>query len=538
MKRTKTVTKINFPISIQISIFLVIIAFVPIAATMAFKTYEKQLLEQTENSNIQQARLVASFLGQEELSQSQSITILQNMNGRFDARIRIIDKNKNLLADSATLNLPENTSVFSENTQYQLPSPQQEQISATKKSPADEKFIYRLLSKPIRVYRKYFKPPVLNTYDYYTVHSIFDGKEIQTALEGRYGATTRISGGGQVSVTLYSAVPIFKNGDFNQEILGVVLVNRSTYKILQNLYELRLDLGKIFLWSLLVVLIIAIFLSLRISHPLKKLANETVTCADKKGRVVNHSFTGKNRNDEIGELSRAFESLVERLNTRIKFTESFASDVSHEFKNPLAAIRSCTELLSDTTLTTEERTEFINAITEEVCHLESLLTGTRNITKIDGISEIEKEQINLSELTQNIINRMKLAFPTFQIEFSDFRQNPSEEILINESFYTRILDNLLSNAASFSTKAQVSLFTQKNQLILSVEDNGKGIPPEEQEKIFDRFYTNRTDNSSKDHTGLGLSTVKAITEALDGKITVQNGTNLGGALFSISWIYK
>lgn len=538
MKRKKTASKIIFPISIQISIFLVIIAFVPIAAIMAFKTYEKQLLEQTENSNIQQARLVASFLGQQELSQSQSITILKNMNGRFDARIRIIDKNKNLLADSATLNFSENAPIFPENSQYQLSDLQKEQISPEKKSPADERFIYRLLSKPIRIYRKYFKPPVLNSYDYYTIHSIFDGKEIQTALEGRYGATTRISGGGQVSVTLYSAVPIFKNGDFTQEILGVVLVNRSTYKILQNLYELRLDLGKIFLWSLLVVLLIAIFLSIRISHPIKKLATQTVTCADKKGRVINNSFIGKNRKDEIGELSRSFESLVERLNSRIKFTESFASDVSHEFKNPLAAIRSCTELLSDPSLTKQEREEFTNAITEEVYHLENLLTGVRNITKIDGNTEIEKEEINLSELTKNLINRIKLAFPSLEIHFTDFRENPSELILINESYYNRILDNLLSNAASFATKVSVTLSTNKNKMILSVEDNGKGISPEEQSKIFERFYSNRTDDFSKEHSGLGLSTVKAICEALDGNVTVKNGTQLGGALFTVTWNYK
>lgn len=519
MKRNTLFFKFPFsiPISIQISIFLVIIAFVPIAATMALKTYEKQLLEQMEKSNVQQARLVSASLNNLPVNEENSKRLLLAMNGKFDSRIRILDGDLKLLADSATL-----SGSVNEDNNIQ-PASRSSSVSA------NDSFVYRLLSMPVRLYRKYFRPPVQSSKDYYANRSLFDGNEIHMALEGRYGASTRISGG-QASVTLYSAVPVF-NGE---EVSGVVLVSRSTYKILQNLYELRLDLGKIFLWSLLAVLLIAVFLVFRISLPLKKLSRQASNCADKKGRVINVEFTGRSRKDEIGELSRSFSSLVERLKNRISFTESFASDVSHEFKNPLAAIRSCTELLSDADMEEKERAAFVKAINEEVNHLQNLLTGVRNITKIDGEKQVERQKINLQELARNMMEQSSLAFRNVSFEFIDKSESDCDCVReLPESYVERILDNLLSNAAGFGTKVLLSMKIEKNEIQMVVEDNGKGIPDGEKEKVFDRFYSNRPEEEKGSHTGLGLSTVKAIAEAMDGNVSVSTSESLGGAKFIV-----
>lgn len=520
----------SISISIQISIFLVIIAFVPVASMMALKTYEKQLLDQIENSNVQQARLVSASLSGENLDEQKARNLLLNMNGRFDARIRILDKNASLVADSAV-----------------LPSQQNQDEPASDKA-ASETFVYKLFSAPVRVYRKYFKPPVRisSSEDYYSLHSSFDGDEIKSAMAGKYGAATRISSGGQVSVNLYSAVPIVNPKTKNDEnVIGVVLVSRSTYKILQNLYELRLDLGKIFLWSLLVVALIAVFLTFRISLPLRKLSRESKNCADKKGRVLTTKFTGEKRHDEIGELSRSFSSLVEKLNQRIKFAESFASDVSHEFKNPLAAIRSCTEFLSEPDLPEDERNQFVSAINEEVSHLQNLLTEVRNITKINGNApdENEKQNVNLHQFTENIVKREKLAFPKIDFSTEEIGFDEKSQILINENYLDRMTENLLSNAASFGSKVILKISLQKNEknekngknqnLEICVEDNGKGVSDEEKDKIFERFYSNRPDEEKSAHTGLGLATVKAIADSLEGEIKVGKSENLSGAKFVV-----
>lgn len=542
--------KLFISISIQISVFLLLIAFVPVAIMMALKTYEKQLLELTERSNVQQGRIVSASLSNSPLTKENARNLLEKMNGNFDARIRIIGKNQLLLADSATTQKnPEKSadintrsaesSIILSRYQSESQNLSENEKSAEKASekPAEESFVYRLFSIPIRIYRKFFRPPSANPFaqDYYTSKSLYDGREIKAALEGFYGSTTRFSRGTVLGVTLYSALPIF---DEKNEVSGVVLVSRSTNKILQNLYELRRDLGKVFLASLIFVALTALFFTFRISIPLKKLSREAVSTSDRQGRVLSTEFTGKKRIDEIGLLSRSLTSLLEKLNARITFTERFASDVSHEFKNPLAAIRSCSEALETPDLTHEEQKEFIAAIVEEVSHLQNLLTGVRNITKIDaGISENEKiEPVPLNFLTKNIISRLSRAFPDTEFDFNS--DSDEVKLKIPADYFDRMAENLISNAASFGTKVKVRIektadSKKGGKITFSVEDNGKGVAEEEKDKIFERFYSHRAESEKMSHTGLGLSTVKAIADTLGSKITVSKSESLGGAKFSV-----
>lgn len=527
--------KIRFPISIQISIFLIIAVFVPVAAMMMLKTYESQMLAMIENSNVQQARILSAslssseFINQNTLDEAFAQNILQKMNGNFDSRIRILDYEGKLLADSSRL----------DKTKEDFEKQNSRNASAyekTSKAKKNESFIYRLFSIPVRVYRK-LKPPaaVYSNADYYSLKTVYDGEEIKAAMQGRYGAKTRISSGGQVSVTLYSAVPVLKD----EKVIGIVLVSRSTWRILQNLYELRTDLAKVFLWSLLVVIVIAFFLGFRISLPLKKLARQTTECADKKGRINTeklNQFAGQKRKDEIGDLSRSFKTLINKLDSKIKFTQAFASDVNHEFKNPLAAIRSSCDLLKQD-LSKQEREQFCAAITEEITHLEQLLTGVRNISKIDGSgAEMETELIPLVDFTNNIVSRIKKNYPNTQFDTAILGNNP--KINFNPDFFERLLTNLIDNAASFANHVQITIGIiqapgTKKQFKLFVCDNGKGIEEAEAQKIFNRFYSNRAQTDSG-HTGLGLSIVKAIVDESEGEIKVSKSSTLGGACFEVT----
>lgn len=549
--------KLRLPISIQISIFLIIAVFVPVAAMMMLKTYEIQLLKMTENSNVQQARILASslsasfneeneFTGAENsiaieeknnanssISSSLAKEILINMEGNFDCRIRILDPQGKLLADSSNLEKSQEEYVA------ETESRNSESVSSSEKS-NKEPFVYKIFSIPVRIYRKFKAPSaVYSNADFYSKKTVYDGEEIKAAMEGHYGAKTRISSGGQISVTLYSAVPVLKN----EKVIGIVLVSRSTWRILQNIYELRTDLGKIFLWSLLVVILTAVFLSFRISLPLKKLAKETSECADKKGHIDSEKikqFTGIKRNDEIGDLSRSFKTLINKLDSKIRYTQAFSSDVNHEFKNPLAAIRSSAELLKDE-LSEKERINFSTAIIDEITHLEQLLTEVRNISKIEGTNtEEQSEEIPLYDFAANIISRIKKNYQNVQIELLDQENNPPNKptAKINPDYLEIILTNLIDNAASFAKHIQVLIKNQKlndnkQELLLIVADNGKGIEESEYEKIFDRFYSNRPDSNSG-HTGLGLSIVKAIVDATEGEIKVQKSSKLGGAEFTVN----
>lgn len=512
--------KLKISISIQILIFTLLVVFLPAGSILLLKTYEKQQLASMENSLVQQGRVFAASLSG-NFTKEHADQILENMNQRFDARIRILDETGHLISDSSK------TAGVEENTRTEIQSSQ-----STKKTEKPERsLVYRALSFPFRLYRKFFRPPAVDVYgsaDYYSKKDVYDGREVLAALEGRYGAITRISSGDQISVTLYSAIPVMEN----ENVIGVVLVSRSTYKILQNLYELRRDMAKIFLWSLLLIIAVTVFFYFRISHPLKKLSKEAQNCTDKRGHLVKEKLTGSRRNDEIGELSRSFSTLLKKLADRIRFTESFSADLSHEFKNPLAAIRLSAEVMQNEN-DPEECRKNCSAITDEVSHLEMLLGGVRKLSQIDS-EDSEKELIPLDMFLENISKRIQMRHKDRDISWHLTCENKMIEM--DAELLDRMTENLLENACSFGKKILIEsgIVTagKKEFFQIKIHDDGPGISEENLPKIFDRFYSTRKNKDN--HSGLGLSLVKAVCENAGGNVTASKSPSLKGACFTVT----
>lgn len=514
--------KFRISISIQILALILLVVFLPAGSILLLKTYEKQQLSSLENSLVQQGRIFAASLS-DNFSKQNADQILANMNQRFDSRIRILNKEGLLISDSARL---ESFEELNETTVTN----RRDTYSSKKAENPRRSLPYRILSFPIRTYRKFFRPPAIDVYgsaDYYSNKSFYDGREVQAALNGRYGAITRVSSGDQISVTLYSAIPVQQNN----EVIGVVLVSRSTYKILQNLYELRRDIAKIFLWSFLLIIAVTIFFYFRISKPLKKLSFEAQNCTDRQGHLINEKLTGAKRHDEIGELSRSFSALLRKLADRIRFSESFSADLSHEFKNPLAAIRIATELIE--TDSTQELNKNCKAITDEVSHMERLLSGVRNLSKIDSEIDSEKENIPLDLFLKNISTRIQNRHSTVSISCN--LNCGEKKICIDPELLDRMTENLIENAVSFGNEILVEseiINQRKTETVgIKIHDNGPGIPEGFENKIFERFYSTR--KNKENHSGLGLSLVKAVCENSGGSVTAGKSEKLGGACFTI-----
>ena len=214
--------------------------------------------------------------------------------------------------------------------------------------------------------------------EFYSGANRIAGPEVLEALAGRYGAATRISAGGQQSVTLYSAIPVWNGG----KTAGVVLVSQSTHRILNDLYALRLDIVRLSLAAIATAAVLSLLVSATITVPVHRLRGQARGILDARGRLRG-TFTPSRRRDEIGDLSRSLGELTQRLEKHLSFVESFASDVSHEFKNPLAAIRSAAELAVSTPAQGERRA-LLAMILDDVARLERLLSGVREISRIDA----------------------------------------------------------------------------------------------------------------------------------------------------------
>ncbi len=500
-------------ISIRLLAFNLLLVFLPIFGILSLKTYELQLRERQERLMVQQGRLLAASLGERgPLVAADAERILINMEQRFEARLRVVDRDLRLLADSSRL------------------GPRLAIAPDAEKAEAEgrQSWIYRLGARLYWAY-SFLKPPEppLQGTDLYATAEKLDGNEIRTALEGRYGAATRLSPTTR-SVTLYSAIPIRSGG----EVVGVVLVSKSTFQILQALYELRLSTFKVILGSVAAAVVLSLLVSTTIARPLQRLRRESKALLDRRGRLRG-SFKGSNRLDEIGDLSRALAELTRRLEGHIRFIESFASDVSHEFKNPLAAIRNATELLAEVEEPAERR-RFIRMAQRDIARLEHLLSGVREITRIDAeLDQQPAEPVALDRLLQGLIERYQ-ALPHHDASYRLELPEATAVVEADPERLSRVFENLLDNAVSFSPaggEIRVALDVEGGKAVVGIRDQGPGIPPEHQEKIFSRFFSYRQGGTDGDgHTGLGLAIVKATVEAYGGEVRAANHEG-GGAVF-------
>ncbi|MBN1525263.1 MAG: HAMP domain-containing protein [Spirochaetales bacterium] len=529
----------------RLLIFNFFLVIMPIAGFMYLDTYEKQLLSSQEDSMVQQGRLVSIAVSQQGALHGEKITVLiTRLQGRTLSRIRVVDREGRLLADSSALHPLKEEESMAEQENAGPGSPLSTRKSSTDEdlpTPPDEKsgfseITYELVISLIRLFREIMgmPKPDLGTADYYTKDKPLLGPEVVAALEGKYGATTRYSIGGQESIIMYSAIPIRNSSS----VIGAVLVSQSTYRILLNLYEVRVVVLQIFLICLVFAFGITIILSNTIARPLARLRNEAEAVMDKRGRLMRPLKASRSL-DEIGDLSRALETLTERLESHIRFIESFAADLSHEFKNPLASIRSATEIAMDAD-DKAERKKFLLMAHQDVARMERLLSGAREITRIDvSIATEEVHDVEVNSILQHITDAARIREKNKQIAL----ELPEKNLYMHgtEERLAQVFENILDNAVSFSPQGgcvAITLSAVDEFIEITCSDDGPGIPEEHIDRIFERFFTYRKqDTGSSLHTGLGLSIVKVIVQGYDGTISVSNKQDKG-AVFTVRFPLK
>jgi two-component system sensor histidine kinase ChvG len=536
---------------VRLLAFNLLLVFLPVAGFLYLNTYERQLLRSLEHALAQQARvLAASLSGRGALTREAASAPLRALRRQHEARFRIVDAEGRLLADSSRLGrsqaspAPEARPPGSNLT---VPAPVTPTPSPTA-SPARDaasRSLYRLASFPIRLARRLFAPPEppFESGEFYSAADTLRGEELLTALAGGYGAATRISAGGQRSVTLYSAVPVLDRG----RVAGAVLVSQSTYRILRDLYELRLRVFEIFLVSVGAAVLLSLLAGTTIVRPLARLRRQAGAILDGRGRLRGH-FRAPSRRDEIGELARALRELTRRLEAQLAFGESFAADLSHELKNPLASIRAAAELSA--AAGPVERGRFLGVIQQDVARLEALLGRVREIAWIDArLEEEPKERMDPAEMAERCVESLRLrrpALPAFRVAAP---ASPAQPVAVRLAPHRllQVLENLLDNAASFAppgSEVEMTVAREGPWAVLRVADRGPGIPPEHLRRIFDRFFSyrppgpaaespaERAPDPRAEHPGLGLAIVKAIVEGYGGTVGAANRPG-GGAVFEV-----
>ena len=503
-------------ISFRVMAFNLLLVFLPVAGILYLGSYEQKLLGLQRRALQEEARLLAAAVASAQVpGRSAQDILLERHRLRRDAndpvRLRVISPLGHIVADSHSLTGP--------------PPPQ-------RASRAKRNILYRAgaaIVRPLLGFSRTIEQPLAEG-DYYERSERLLGAEVRSALQGDPGAVERISPDRR-SVTVYVAEPI-RVGD---EIIGAALASQSTFPILQDLYTVRLGILRIFIISVIVAIIISFLVATTIVRPLRQLRLEAGAILDRRGRLRGR-FRGSRKHDEIGDLSRALERLTRRLDEHVRFIESFAADVSHEFKNPLASIRTATEMLAEVDVP-EQRKRFLRMVELEIARMESLLAGVREITLIDAQLTTEvRTRVDVYALMERIVEGFRMRE---RANFTIVLDAPAEVCEVNaaEDRLIQVFVNVLENAISFSPPGGVVTVTVSRDgatIITTISDQGPGIDEANLPRVFDRFFTHRpeTTHPRTSHTGLGLAIVKAIVDGYGGSITPMNNAN-GGATFEI-----
>jgi two-component system sensor histidine kinase ChvG len=288
----------------------------------------------------------------------------------------------------------------------------------------------------------------------------------------------------------------------------------------------RLRLSLVLLMVTIVSVLLSLFLARTIVRPLRRLARAAVRVRLGRAREVVVPRL-PSRRDELGMLARALSDMSLALRARIDATEAFAADVTHEMKNPLASLRSAVDGLgrvSDPAL----QAQLLAIVQDDVHRLDRLITDISEASRLDAqLSRAKFEPVDIGAMVAGLLDQRVQRGVGRDVRFGFERPADLPMVVMGEGArLERVFENLLDNAHSFSPDGglvTIAAAVRDGDLVVTVEDEGPGVPEEAREAIFRRFQSIRPQAEEFGrHSGLGLAIARTIVEGHGGVIAVQS----------------
>jgi len=350
-------------------------------------------------------------------------------------------------------------------------------------------------------------------------------REVGLALRGEHIAGMRVADDGERVVSV--SIPI----QHVQAVLGVLTLEASDVD--EIIAAERAALVPFILVAISVMLISSWLLNRLIAQPVLRLARSADRVRQARARSISLPDLSK-RDDELGDLSRSLEDMTDALSERMDAIESFAADVAHEIKNPLTSMRSAVEtleLVSDVAA----RERLLRILKQDVGRLDRLVTDISNASRLDAeLSREDPRAFDLARLLAEVASLYQATRREGDSEVAFIAPVGGEPVMVSgrEGPLGQVFRNLIDNARSFSPPGgvvRVALERARGRVAAVVDDDGPGIPPENLETIFERFYTSRPKGAAfGGNSGLGLSIARQIVEAHGGEIHAENRLDAEG----------
>jgi two-component system sensor histidine kinase ChvG len=494
--------------------------------------YERSLVEAELNALSAQARLFAGAIAETAITPGApderriDITlangVMRQLASATNARARLFDRDGRLLVDTRAQR------TYGPIREEELPT------ESTRRWLSDNvvslyEWFFNLLARDRESVPYYRERSEENAADY---------PEVQTALAGEPRSFIRRTESGDFVLFFAAPVQRYKNVD------GALLLSASAHEIARAVRQVRLDILRIIAVVTVFTIMMAFWLGRSIARPINRLASAADAMRRSKSREVSiPDFT--EREDEIGDLSAALNDLTNDLWRRLDAIESFAADVAHELKNPLASMKSAIETVTRIK-DPEKQQRLLDMVREDVERLDRLITDISRASRLDSeLSRLKLKTIDLGRILGALADIRNTAAaaapgrPTVKLVL------PLRERLIARADADRLVQvfqNILVNAESFSPPGGVITVTggaEAGMTRVAIDDQGPGIPPGKEKDIFRRFYTERPAGEKfGTHSGLGLSISKQIVEAMGGSIHAENLRRPDGSVAGARFVVK
>ena len=286
-----------------------------------------------------------------------------------------------------------------------------------------------------------------------------------------------------------------------------------------------------------VILIFSFVLNRYFLKPIKNLVSYTETIKNKDPKATSIKSL-KSRNDELGLLSNSLDDMTNQLQRRITQAENFSTDLVHEIRNPLASLKSASEILHDTT-DINQRIKLIDILSHDVQRIERLITDYSQILKDEvALSKEKIKKLDIEPIIKSVVDDFNNIYKLKRGIKISYKSDGKNKYFINgiENRIEQIIANLLDNAISFSEDNQNVLVKvskqDNNKVSINILDEGRGFKEKDTNKIFKRFYSNRPDKFGQ-HSGLGLNIVKNLVDLHNASIKASNREDRRGANMEI-----
>jgi two-component system sensor histidine kinase ChvG len=361
-------------------------------------------------------------------------------------------------------------------------------------------------------------------------------KEVQRALQGEHVQEVRRNETGERVVSV--AIPIARV----KRVVGVLVLEAGDVDRI--LWAQRRALIPFILVALGVTLLSSGLLHFFVVRPITRLSAAADEVRLSQARAISLPDL-QERRDELGDLARSLETMTDTLSNRMDAIERFAADVSHEIKNPLTSVRSAVETL-ELVKDDKAKARLMALLKQDVRRMDRLITDISNASRLDAeLSRETPRPFDVGRLLEEIVSLYGTSIRANESHVR-LRVQPDQLLFVSgrEGPFGQVFRNLVDNARSFSAEngeVRVNVFRNAfdpaRPVTVVVDDDGPGVPEENLETIFERFYTSRPKGHAfGGNSGLGLSIARQIVLAHGGRVWAENRKDADGKVVGARFI--